>query len=417
MIWKLLINPQTWEAILFTFGRMLLGLFVSLVIALLIAWLMSKHRLLKSFFYPILVFFRSVPVVSTVLLAMIWFISPMIPYIVAFVTMFPILCQNFYQGLCQWDSKLERYIHQYPIQKHLRLAYISWPLMQPHFKSGLLTAAGFGWRAVIMGEVLAQLPLGMGGGMRQAQIFERTEELIFWTLLAIGLSFIFDMILKMALRIRIPLKWETGKDRTFELAPISEPVVADSIVMRYDTKRVIDRFHLQIAPGELFSLEGPSGCGKSTIIHLFARIQAPTSGSIDYPKALRISTLFQDDIVIDHLTVAQNIALPLMVYYQGKPLKRLVDRVLRIVELDLQADSYPSQLSGGELSRVMLARAIAFPAHLLLLDEPFSSLDMELKQRIIAKLTELWSSHNTSVLLVSHDSYEPIILHATRIRL
>lgn len=174
---------------------------------------------------------------------------------------------------------------------------------------------------------------------------------------------------------------------------------------------------LSIAHGQSVALVGPSGSGKSTLLHLIGLIDTPDSGSItvdgrvitdlrgkdraDYRS--RVGFVFQQFHLIDSLTVAQNVAAPLIGRTpRGKHAER-VKTALDLVGLASRADAYPSQLSGGQQQRVAIARALAVEPALILADEPTGNLDSANSQKIADLLLELHTAKNITLILATHD--------------
>jgi ABC-type nitrate/sulfonate/bicarbonate transport system ATPase subunit len=160
---------------------------------------------------------------------------------------------------------------------------------------------------------------------------------------------------------------------------------------------VIDKLSLEVRRDELLVCVGPSGCGKSTLLGLLGGHLPPTRGKIDRRGASR--TIYQDGGLFPWLTVRQNIAL-------GSPAK--VDEWLTITRLTDFANSYPHQLSGGMRQRVELARALAAETVILLMDEPFSALDYQTRNRMRKELVATLAERPRTVVFVTHDIEEAV---------
>ena len=163
----------------------------------------------------------------------------------------------------------------------------------------------------------------------------------------------------------------------------------DHIHKQFDKTMALSDIDLQVNAGELFFLLGPSGCGKSTLLRLIAGLHEPTSGRIFFNDrdVTAIGTdkrnavmCFQSYALWPHMTVRENVAFGLDVRNIPKPeLTRRVDEILALVQLESLAARKPNQLSGGQQQRVALARALAVKPDCLLLDEPLSNLDAQLR--------------------------------------
>jgi NitT/TauT family transport system ATP-binding protein len=183
--------------------------------------------------------------------------------------------------------------------------------------------------------------------------------------------------------------------------------------------RALQDIDLDVRPGEFVSLIGPSGCGKSTLLRVIGDLLAPTSGTISVngktPRQARLSReygiVFQQPVLYDWRTVAQNVQLPLEVMkVPAKEARARVDALLRLVGLADFAKRYPWELSGGMQQRVSIARALSFKPSVLLMDEPFGALDEMTRERLNRELLNIWAETGTTIVFVTHSIAEAIFL-------
>ena len=177
--------------------------------------------------------------------------------------------------------------------------------------------------------------------------------------------------------------------------------------------------NLTINKGDFVSFIGPSGCGKTTFLRALAALEEPTSGTIlvngqtpDQARQKRAyGYVFQHAGLYPWRTIAGNIKLPLeiMGYSKSEQLRR-TDDVLRLVELEDFSQKFPWQLSGGMQQRASIARALAFDAELLLMDEPFGALDEIVRDHLNEQLLELWKRTNKTICFVTHSIPEAVFL-------
>jgi NitT/TauT family transport system ATP-binding protein len=171
----------------------------------------------------------------------------------------------------------------------------------------------------------------------------------------------------------------------------------------------LDRISLEVGPGEFVCLVGASGCGKSTLLHLIARLDSPTSGHIRVEG--RTALIFQEAALFPWLTVGGNVALALRLRGVSRRERRpLVGSLLEMVHLEGLGARRPHELSGGMRQRVALARALAQDADVLLMDEPFGSLDAMTRDLLHAELERLWTDRRFTVLFVTHNVREAVRL-------
>ena len=181
-------------------------------------------------------------------------------------------------------------------------------------------------------------------------------------------------------------------------------IIFDGVSKQYGEISVYRDFSLEIGAGKNTCLLGPSGCGKTTLLNMLAGL-VPYDGKIENIPA-RVSYIFQEERLLPNLTVKQNITFALG---KGADERRIAD-VLAKVELSDREDAWPSELSGGQAQRVSIARAFAYPSELILMDEPFSSLDTALKIRLIDVFCNLWREERRTAVFVTHDAEEAYML-------
>ena len=188
----------------------------------------------------------------------------------------------------------------------------------------------------------------------------------------------------------------------------------DNVFLADDTLPMT--FDLQVAAGERIAIIGPSGAGKSTLLNLIAGFVLPTQGNIwlngenhtrSAPYERPVSMLFQENNLFPHLTVQQNLALGLKTSLKLTALEQdQIERVADAVGLTSFLSRLPNSLSGGQKQRVALARCLLRDKPILLLDEPFSALDPELRLEMLNLIDELCHSKNLTLLLVTHQPSE-----------
>lgn len=191
-------DPDFISIVIHTFTRYIIGFFIALFVSFIFGVGAGLSGDVYSLIKPLLVIFRSVPVISFILLALIWFANTSAPVFISFITMFPIISMNLIDGVRQIDKRYFELSRVYKIGRSQQLIDVILPAVSPFLFSGIATAIGFGWRAVIIGEVLSQPELGIGTQMQKAHIYLLISNLIAWTVVAIVISYILDLLIRKA---------------------------------------------------------------------------------------------------------------------------------------------------------------------------------------------------------------------------
>jgi ABC-type Fe3+/spermidine/putrescine transport system ATPase subunit len=199
-----------------------------------------------------------------------------------------------------------------------------------------------------------------------------------------------------------------------------EKLQLNGISKRFGDTTVVEQLNLTLREGEFVSLLGPSGCGKTTTLRMIAGFIVPTAGSIDLdgrclssqyeflpPEKRRMSMIFQSYALWPNMTVEQNVAFGLkMRKVPREEMRRRIADILDVVHLGPMASRYPNELSGGQQQRVSLARALVVKPEVLLLDEPLSNLDANLREEMRGEIRRLHDEFGITSIYVTHDQAE-----------
>ncbi|MGM0551304.1 MAG: ABC transporter permease [Bacteroidota bacterium] len=179
-----------------TILRGLIGFAIALFLAFFLGLWAGLSARFHAFFSPLLITLRSVPVVSFILLALIWFSVDAVPVFIAILTMFPMMCMSIIDGIHYADEELTTMARVYEVPQNRIIREVYLPSLTPFLFTGMSNAMGFGWRAIIIGEVLSQPQWGIGSAMHTAQTFLMVKEVIAWTLIAVMVSFLFERLIR-----------------------------------------------------------------------------------------------------------------------------------------------------------------------------------------------------------------------------
>jgi len=190
---------------------------------------------------------------------------------------------------------------------------------------------------------------------------------------------------------------------------------------------ILQDINLDISKGERVAILGPSGCGKSTLLRLIAGLEKQKTGLIKInnsevssentflpPEKRKVGLVVQEKALFPHLTVRQNICFGIR---DMKDKDLIAQSLMGLLKIDSLKNKYPHEISGGEQQRVALARSMAPNPNLLMLDEPFSALDADLKNNLYEEISNLFLERNITVLLVTHDLREAEIMTTRQLKM
>ena len=196
-------------------------------------------------------------------------------------------------------------------------------------------------------------------------------------------------------------------------------LTVNNLSIAYQDNQVLNDFNLSLDQGDIFALLGDSGSGKSSALRFIAGLDDANAGSIQLngmqlssngthqisPESRAVGMVFQDYALFPHMTIEKNIAFGISQLAKSERKKRIKE-LLSLIDLAGMAHKYPHQLSGGEQQRVALARALAPNPKLLLLDEPFSSLDKKHKEQLVKQIRKILKQAKVTAILVTHNEFE-----------
>lgn len=184
----------------------------------------------------------------------------------------------------------------------------------------------------------------------------------------------------------------------------------ENVNKRYYEHIIFENFNIDFYMNKINCIVGKSGCGKSTLLNIISGVIENDTEEILCLKELGVGYIFQEDRLVEWLTVEENIQLVAGKYYDKERLKVLCSKYLELVGMKEYKDYYPQMLSGGLRQRVNIARAFIYPSKVIIMDEPFKSIDIKNKQMIMNSIKEIQNKEKRTFLFVTHDIDEALLL-------
>lgn len=446
-----LFTRDFWLTIFSSLLRIAAGYLTAFLAGIFMGALAGRFSLLREFLEPVTGLLQSVPVASFVILALIWIGSTNLSVLITFLVVFPIIYRNVLEGIQQVDRPLLEMARIFRLTSWKKLVYLYRPALIPYLQTGCRISLGMAWKSGIAAEVIGVPAHSIGEKLYMAKIYLSTAELFAWTFVIIVVSKVFEKLFLSILNLfardlqfsrssqafcqseqvipnresdhravfqtgnstvrSVPTALDSAAKSFGESNGSSEPVLIRNLSKSYQNQSVLDDFSGNLEPGRIYCLLGPSGRGKTTLLRLILGLEHAEMGSITGTKQQKISAVFQEDRLFDFLTPVKNVQLVCEKSVSQTAVTGLLEEFL-----EPEALSKPvSHLSGGMKRRVTIARALAAPSQLLIMDEPFTGLDDVTREKVIRLILKY--RNGRTLLLVTHQEEDVNSLKADTIRL
>ena len=402
--------PEFLSELVATLLRGLFSLLVILAVALPLGLLAGHYPAAATLLTVPVAVVRSTPVISIILLALIWFPSGGVPIFAAILMGFPLLYENVAAGMRNVDREYLEMVRAFRLRRRGRVRNLYLPAVAGYLGSGVRSASGIVWKVVVAAEVLSQPGFGIGSRLYESRIYLETAGVFAWTALLILVSVLTDRLIQLLGRIPLrrilPVRPEAAPPTSGKEATGTTPVSLSAAEKRFERTVVLEGLSVSFPRGCRSVILGPSGCGKTTLLRILAALEPVDGGSVAGIPA-RVAYAFQEPRLLPWLSSRENIEL---VREPEREYRLEIGRILECLRLGEVAEEPPSALSGGMRQRLGLARALAVESDLILLDEPFSALDVESRRKIQAALAEELLLPEQTLVAVTHDIHDAVVL-------
>ncbi|MCQ2584086.1 MAG: ATP-binding cassette domain-containing protein [Treponema sp.] len=423
---KLSSEKKFWLSVLITFSRVLLSFFLTVILGTIIGFASGLSENVRAFLIFPFALIRSTPVVALIMVMLFWFPSERLPLICGILMALPVMSDTVSKAVQSTEKNILEMAQVFKLKLSSRISGIYVPYVKPYFGGACRTVFSLSWKVVAAGEILSLPRLALGTLIQDnrillepASVFALVFVLTF--LCVISEKILFKIFIFMGVTLgrlcrprvvpsAVPASASIPEsDAAFgnasRAAPATDAVRITNLSFSYGEKNLFTNFSQDFSSGKITALTAPTGSGKTTLLKILSGL-IPASdyqGQIECPD---VSFIFQDDRLVPELSVLKNVALPLFSTYSRKTAYSIAYRFLQKVGLEDKAFEKAAVLSGGEKQKVQAARAFAFPAPVLLMDEGTSSLDEKSKAELWENITELLQESPRTLIFVTHDQAE-----------
>ena len=392
-----IVTVSFWQTIGCSVQRLAAGFLAGVLVGLIMAALSARFSLLEEILSPILSLIKAIPVASFVVLFLIWWRSNVLSAVISFCVVLPNIWINTLEGFRSTDKRLLEMADIFDIRGLNRFFYIYRPALKPFLDSSIRISVGMSWKSGVAAEVIGTPLYSIGERLYMSKIYLDTAGVLAWTATTILLSVAFErLVLHGWERF---CKWEPACMQSSKAVDAREGALRiENLSKSYGTHLVLDKISAQYEQGNTYYFRSPSGSGKTTYFRLIAGLEQPDSGSLQWDKNgnkndARVSMVFQEDRLLEEYSAVKNVEL---VTGSREAARAHLLRLLAEEDMDRPC----RELSGGMKRRVAIARAYAADSDLLLLDEPFTGLDDETRERVLAYMEE--QQRGRAVLIATH---------------
>lgn len=423
-------SQEFYSAIAYSMGRILIGLLIGAAVGIACALLAGRWHFMEVLFWPYFSAMKATPVASIVILCLVWLSGRRLSVFIVFLVVTPVIYTNILAGIKNLDPKMKDMARVFGINGLHRLLYVYLPELKTYIIAAFALATGMAFKAGIAAEVIGTPGGSVGKMLYNAKVYLETPELFAWTVVIIVLSVVVEQVILGLVKWmfaglqRHVVGGKICKENSCNghrneikgdgVDAIGVAIDLSNVCFSYNKgvdEELINDLSLHIPAGDRVCIMAPSGTGKTTLLNLLTGGLKPDSGivsfEVDTGDGVNISMVFQEDRLCSEYTAAYNIELGLR---RGCRKTDLIQSHLEQLGMGESIFADVKELSGGMKRRVAIVRAVMSPSRVLILDEPFASLDEELKDRTAEYIIE--NLNGRTLVVVSHDEKDAERLNA-----
>ena len=424
---QLALTAGFWQAVASSIARIAIGYGIAFVAGCILGYLAAKLPGLRIFLKPAILVVKSAPVVCVIALLLVAVGSNTTTAIVVGLVVFPQFYHAIMEAALARDSEVDKILDIFDVPGMRRALCVELVAFGTSVRAATATAAGLAWKSGVAAELIGLPGISIGEGVYLAKISLDSASIIAWTATVIVLSWLSEKLLVRLADVimKLPRRWLAARVRRAMAAnDVSTPVTSASTGLRieglacvYDTDGGtplrLDYESLEVPAGTRLCVMAPSGAGKTTLLSMLAGIKQPSAGAVshDGTQVPAMAAVLQDCTLLPWASALENIAL---VAKDSSEIRRGAHLCRAMLDEEALAKSARA-LSGGMRRRAELARALAHPSSLVILDEPFAGLDATTKKRCTQLIDE--ELNGRTLVIATHDEEDAAALGCDIVRL
>ncbi|MGN0286851.1 MAG: ATP-binding cassette domain-containing protein [Atopobiaceae bacterium] len=415
----LLPDVHFWQIVLSSAVHILVGFALAFVLGLVLAGLSSTHAFVRHALAPLVQTIKATPLVCFVVLLLLWVGSRRVSSYAVFLVGFPAIYFAALQGFDADDGGVQEALRVMGVGGVRRALAVTWPKALPYVLAACRNACGMSWKAGVAAELIGTPPNTIGERIYQSRLLLETQDLFAWTIVVILLSYAFERAFLALLcrsgRATQALGARCGWPPASQVRDAQEPHAKPAslelrdVTLDFGQGPVLAHVNHAFAPGSLTCLDDASGRGKTCCLRMLAGVLAPSAGTVR--TAGRAGMVFQETRLVDQLSAVDNVRL---VAGRWMTEEQVRQQLVQLLPSDV-VDRPVAELSGGQRRRVEVVRALCVHAGVVLMDEPFSSLDDVSRSRTIAYVRE--HLRGRTLVMSSHQADDARQMGATPLRI